>query len=208
MKLAVIFATLLCGFAAHADSSFLVLTIDQYTYSNPSEANGKPTSTDVSQSYKIEVNDQFLAQFTKQPSANSSGTGFNCGLADGINFGGGMMYSQWMQPKDGKILVWYWAEGSEQIAGQTVQNHQGKAQVNLSFPTWQTIDTRDMISFSIWGEVINGMNVSFSTKSVAANDPSLKDAVLIDIKKADGSSLVKGEPAKAAFKASCSFQDN
>jgi hypothetical protein len=192
------------AFADNA-SSYLLLTINKLNYSNgPSPQ---------SQKYKVLLDSGFLSQFKNQPTATSAGTEFYCAISDGSMSTPGISFTLWFAPQaGGKVSTWFWGEGDESINGAMIDAHNGTAQVSANFPSWQTIDTGETMTFSNDNantQTVGGINVGFSVQSVAAGDPSLSGALLAPVNAADNSSLVAGDSQNGVtLTASCAFQNN
>ncbi len=193
-------------------SGYLVLTIKR-TVSTGSQMIKSATQT---QNFKIALDSTFFSQFTQPPSA----TLFYCNADDRSN-GSFLRFTQFFRQADGKVATWAWGEGTENVNGAMVSVHNGKARMDATFPSWETLDSGDTINADGGSTAVsaNFASVSVAARYVprlralpgnpSADDPALEGALLAPINGADGKALVTGDPQDGlSLTARCGFQKN
>ena len=192
--------------AGQTNPGYLLISIDKMSYS--SDSTKPPQNSEQKQNYKVLLDANFLAQFKNPQTQNSSGTEFYCFVSDGGSFATpGIGYTQWFAPKsDGKIMTWLWTEGSETVDDKSISAHNAVATTTINFPSWQTLDSNESLSFV---NNYDGVNVGVGMKYVPSGDPSLTDALVAPVTTADGSILSTGDSqTNKTLTANCSFQNN
>jgi DKNYY family len=198
--------------AKNSANGYVVLTIKR-TVSTGSQMMKSATQT---QTFKIALDSTFFSQFTQPPSA----TLFYC-TADDRSNGSSLRFLQYFQQEGGKVTIWVWGEGTENVNGAMVSVHNGKARMDATFPSWETLDSGDTINVDGGSAVVS---VNFASVSIAAryvpqfralpgnprvDDPALQGALLAPINGVDGHALVTGDAQDGlSLAARCGFQKN
>lgn len=198
------FYLVLCIFGvqlyANPSPSALLLSYEKVTFSNS-------RSDQKIYTYKVFVNDSFLAQFKNPSSATSSGTQFDCVINDGYQplEGKGLAVHRWFSPwNKGRIQTWAFALGSQMVKGLTIYANSPGATDITRFADWNSLDAEHTRGFI---NEMDGVNIGYSVKSVNGSDPQVAKALLATIHSSDGSILVQGDPEPHPVKIHCSFQE-
>jgi hypothetical protein len=184
---------------------FLVFEIDRYAYN---AGNGAGTS-DVKQSFKIPLTDDFMSNFKKLPiPEKSQGTGFCCSGGELTARQGTTRFMWWIhQTADRHWTVNMWAQGSETVSNAVLHAGNPLVSQDLRIKTLEDLDMHYLLSFN---NMPVGLNVGFTAKYVGAE--SLKSPETVPtppVQKADGSVLFTGDNAAGLpIKIHCSFQEN
>jgi hypothetical protein len=192
---------------AGTTNGYLLISVEKFTYHN-SDPNKRPQNVDEKRAFKVLMDQNFMSQFKKLPTPTSSGTQFLCSAGDIVSpVEPGMQFTQWFAPgQDGKVLTWFWAEGSEKVDDNLVSAHNAVATTYVRAPSWQTLDTTEQLSFV---NNYDGINISARFDYVDETDASLKDALLAPVRAADYTNLVAGDSQDGMdLKVSCLFQNN
>jgi hypothetical protein len=196
---AIAFLIVSTGFVGAVDTNgFLVLEVDRYTYTE-----GHTGGSNIHQSFKVPLTEEFMLNFKNVPSQNSSGTGFCCKGGNLKTSEGGTRFVWWIRKTaDHRWRINMWGEGVETINGVKVSSRNPKTSQNMTVKRWEDLDMSYMVSY-------NGMNISFKAKYVTSKDIEADGPIpAASVQKADHSELFKGDDLNnLPLEISCLFQE-
>lgn len=197
--------------ATNTPNNYLVIKIVHLAYPHHARdrLGHKSEDTEVKQSFKIPLTDEFMANFKNLPRKDSEGTGFCC---SGGNLKGMQSsstgFAWWIQRTgDNRWAINMWGKGEEMVNGVKINFGNPGVSQCVTVKRWEDIDMDYMISYIRDGE---GVNVAFSAKFVAANDAGLLDSTPVArVLKADRSTLFEGaDTTGLPLVIGCLFQEN
>jgi hypothetical protein len=189
-------------YAAAESKGFLVFEIDRYTY-----AFGVKGGSEIKQSFKIPLTEEFISNFKNVPSQNSMGTGFWCNGGNLKTNDGSTRFMWWIhKTANHRWSINMWGEGVETVKGVNVQSRNPKVSQDLRIKNWEDIDMQYMLSYV---NKSDGINISFKAKYVTAEDIKADGSVpTAPVQKADRSPLFKGDDlSNFPVEINCGFQE-
>ncbi len=184
-------------------NGFLVITIERLAYAGPTN------QSDIKQSFKVPLTEEFMSNFKHVPSQRSSGTGFWCNGGDLKTIDGSTRFMWWIRKTtDNRWRINMWGEGVETINGVTVSSHSPKTSQNLIIRRWEDLDMSYMLTYG--GNLSpSSMNISFRARYVTAKDIEADGPVpAAPVQKPDRSKLFKGDDlSKFPLEIRCGFQE-
>ena len=181
-------------------NGFLVFEVDRYTYS---VTDGRASGPRIQQLFKVPLTEEFMSNFRKPPSRNSSGTGFCCAGGNLKANEGSTRFMWWIRRTgDNRWRINMWGEGYETINGVKTDSPRPKVSQNLTLKRWEDLDMSYMFSYA-------GMNISFTAKYVTAKDIEADGHIpAAPVQKADHSELFKGDDlSNLQLEIRCLFQE-
>lgn len=181
------------------DGGYLVFELSRNSYVIGDNASNQ----DVEQSYKIHLNDAFLAEFKNLPNPHSSGTGLNCSGGESTRFSWWIRYTS--QRK--QLSVNMWAAGSEKLGDKQIGGRNPSVSQYVRVSSWKELNMTYQLSFS--ADPL-ARNVSFSVHYVPASEAaSIKDIPFASVQRAkSGGLLVSPTPlTEIKFQFGCMFQE-
>jgi hypothetical protein len=186
-------------------NGFLVFEVERLTY------NGRTNESNIKQSVKVPLTEEFMSNFKHAPSQNSSGTGFCCAGGNLKTSAGSTRFIWWIRKTaDNRWAINLWGEGVETIRGVTVSSWNPKTSQTLTIKTWEDLDMSYMLSYGGALSPSGGnMNISFTVKYVTAKDIDADGPIpSAPVQKADHSQLFKGDDlSNLPLEISCLFQE-
>lgn len=202
--LALVFLLVSTGMARAVETNgFLVITIERLAFT------GARNQSDIKQSFKVPLTEEFMSNFKRVPSQHSSGTGFLCSGGNLKTSDGSTRFMWWIRKTtDNRWRINMWGEGIETINGVTVSSRNPKTSQNLVIRQWEDLDMSYMLTYG--GNFSpSGMNISFRARYVTAKDmPTDGPVPAAPVRKADRSELFKGDDlSNLPLEILCDFQE-
>jgi hypothetical protein len=186
-------------------NGFLVFEVERLAFT------GARNQSDIKQSFKVPLTEEFMSNFKRVPSQHSSGTGFLCSGGNLKTSDGSTRFMWWIRKTtDNRWRINMWGEGIETINGVTVSSRNPKTSQNLVIRQWEDLDMSYMLSYGGGFNPSGGnMNISFTAKYVTAKDIQADGPIpAAPVEKADHSELFKGDgSSNLPLEISCLFQE-